>query len=107
MGVRQAKDPSRATWWRSPRLRLDRAVARTVPFFPGDYIASTHELYRVEKLSGDRVLLEDCRNGSLFDLGLHQLAGLRLVKRAHGACDASGRPEPNRTPPGADDRAPA
>jgi hypothetical protein len=39
----------------------------------GDYYHSEHRLFRVERASGTRVLVEDCGNGELFDIRVADL----------------------------------
>jgi hypothetical protein len=34
----------------------------------GDYYHSEHRLFRVEQAHGERVLVEDCASGELFDI---------------------------------------
>lgn len=46
---------------------------------PGDYRATSRELFRVEKIVEDRALVEDCRTGVLVDIGVEELDALRLV----------------------------
>jgi len=47
---------------------------------PGDYVASGGRLYRIEHVRRERVLIEDCGNGDLFDTGLAEVRQLPLVK---------------------------
>jgi hypothetical protein len=49
---------------------------------PGDYYSTDHELYRVERVVDDRVLLEDCMTEALVDMPLEELFDLRPVKRS-------------------------
>jgi hypothetical protein len=46
----------------------------------GDYMASERDLYRVEHVRGQRVLLEDCRSGDLVDIDARELSALELVR---------------------------
>ncbi|HET8673670.1 MAG TPA: hypothetical protein VFL87_08545, partial [Thermoleophilaceae bacterium] len=46
----------------------------------GDYVASERDLYRVEHVRGQRVLLEDCRSGDLVDIDARELCSLELVR---------------------------
>lgn len=48
----------------------------------GDYVASERDLYRVEHVRGQRVLLEDCRSGDLVDIDARELRTLDLVRTA-------------------------
>jgi hypothetical protein len=56
----------------------------------GDYLRSGQALYCVEQLIGKRAVIEDCRNGDLFDIELDQLGRLQLVKPG-----SSARPREN------------
>jgi hypothetical protein len=48
---------------------------------PGDYFCSDSALYRVERVLGDRVLIEDCRTEALIDISFGELMALRPVRR--------------------------
>jgi len=48
---------------------------------PGDYLSSEHELYRVERIQGDRAMLEDCLTEALVDLPIAGLNELNPVRR--------------------------
>jgi len=48
----------------------------------GDYVASERDLYRVEHVRCQRVLLEDCRSGDLVDIDARELGTLELVRTA-------------------------
>jgi hypothetical protein len=48
---------------------------------PGDYLSSEHELYRVERIQGDRAMLEDCLTEALVDLPIAGLNELKPVRR--------------------------
>ncbi|HEX2127608.1 MAG TPA: hypothetical protein VHF58_00145 [Solirubrobacterales bacterium] len=50
---------------------------------PGDYFSTERELYRVERVVGDRVLLEDCRTEALIEVGVDQVLGMKPVNRSH------------------------
>lgn len=50
----------------------------------GDYVCSDRALYRVEQIAGDRILLEDCRDYELLDVGPRQLEELRRVEVSGG-----------------------
>jgi hypothetical protein len=52
----------------------------------GAYLHSAHELYRVEGLTGERALIEDCRSGDLINVSFSELLALEPV-RAAGAPD--------------------
>jgi hypothetical protein len=47
----------------------------------GDYYAGDRELFRVEEIVHDRVLLEDCRTEALIEVAIGELAKLRRVER--------------------------
>ena len=51
---------------------------------PGTYWCSDRELYRIEDLSRDHVLVEECRTGTLLDVPRTYLANLRQVRPARG-----------------------
>jgi hypothetical protein len=51
---------------------------------PGDYLCSERELYRIERVQGDRALLEDCMTEALVDLPIEELNSLTPVRR--GGC---------------------
>jgi hypothetical protein len=51
----------------------------------GAYLHSAQDLYRVEGVSGERALIEDCRSGKLIDVPLSELLRLEPV-RADGRC---------------------
>lgn len=48
---------------------------------PGDYLRSERELYRIERVQGDRALLEDCMTEALVDLPTSELGELKPVRR--------------------------
>jgi hypothetical protein len=48
---------------------------------PGDYLCSERELYRIERVQGDRALLEDCKTDALVDLPISELGELKPVRR--------------------------
>ena len=48
---------------------------------PGDYLSSEHELYRVERIQGERAMLEDCLTEALVDLPISELNELNPVRR--------------------------
>ena len=48
---------------------------------PGDYLCSERELYRIERVQGDRALLEDCVTEALVDLPIQELNSLTPVRR--------------------------
>jgi hypothetical protein len=50
------------------------------PLRIGAYLHSARDLFRVEGLTGDRALVEDCRNGDLIDLPLSELLSLEPVR---------------------------
>jgi hypothetical protein len=49
---------------------------------PGDYLCSERALYRVERMLGDRALIEDCKTESLIDVTIDELLALKPVRRA-------------------------
>lgn len=79
------------------RVRGGSAVAANPPSTqrtrgrprPGDYRATSEDLYRVEEVHRDRVLLEDCRTGVLVDVDLAELDSLRSVPVRSGPGAAS------------------
>jgi hypothetical protein len=58
------------------------------PLSAGDYLHSERELYRIERLLGKRVLVEDCRSGELIEFGPEQLLTLKPVVRTEQASAA-------------------
>lgn len=75
---------------RSERARAPRPMKRKTSLRPGDYVAVEGSLYRVEHVLGDRVLIEDCRNGELFDAAAADVEKARKVKRSVQQVNASG-----------------
>lgn len=49
----------------------------------GAYLHSARDLYRVEVVTGERALIEDCRSGELFDVALSELLSLEPVQQHH------------------------
>ena len=49
----------------------------------GDYFSTARELYCVERVIGDRVLLEDCRTESLIEVGIEQIRAMSPVTPSH------------------------
>lgn len=47
----------------------------------GDYFSTVRELYRVERVMGDRILLEDCRSEALIEVGIEQVLAMDRVNR--------------------------
>lgn len=47
---------------------------------PGEYYSSDTALYRVERVLGDRVLIEDCRTEALIDISIAELTHLNPVR---------------------------
>jgi hypothetical protein len=47
---------------------------------PGEYFADERDLFRVERIFGDRALIEDCRTGVLLDIAVRELLRLRHVE---------------------------
>ena len=52
----------------------------------GDYLCSDSDLYCVEQVGREWVVLEDCRTGTLLDLPMADMAKLRPVTPA--SCQA-------------------
>jgi hypothetical protein len=50
------------------------------PIKIGAYLHSARDLYRVEVVTGDRALIEDCRSGELTDVPLAELLRLDPVE---------------------------
>lgn len=46
----------------------------------GDYYAAERELFRVERILGDRALIEDCRTEVLLDITVRELSRLRRIE---------------------------
>jgi hypothetical protein len=49
---------------------------------PGDYFISDRQLYRVEHIARQRVLIEDCRSGELLDIDRNACVALERLKRS-------------------------
>ena len=49
---------------------------------PGDYLRSERALYRVERVLGDRAVIEDCRTELLIDISVTELLALKPVRPA-------------------------
>jgi hypothetical protein len=45
----------------------------------GDYFSTERELYRVERVIEDRILLEDCRTEALIEVGIEQVLAMKPV----------------------------
>lgn len=58
---------------------------------PGEYRASSRELFRVEDLCGRRAIVENCGTGDLIDVGLEELAALRPI-----TVQGAGKPADDR-----------
>jgi hypothetical protein len=50
-------------------------------FDVGDYLCTERDLYCIVQLGEERAIVEDCRDGELFDLPLVDLLLLRRVRR--------------------------
>ncbi len=74
---RPREDPSAAG--RTASTREGRRVRA------GDYVASERDLYRVEHVRGQRVLLEDCRSGDLVDIDAREVGSLEFVRTSSGS----------------------
>lgn len=48
---------------------------------PGDYLAGDHQMFHIERVNGDRVLVEDCLTYVLIDLPISELSYLHRVVR--------------------------
>ena len=72
----------RATKRRRPRHATTLRV--------GDYVTFEGALYRVEHVLGDRVLIEDCRSGELFDSAAADVEKARKVRRSTQPLSAQG-----------------
>lgn len=62
-----------------------RAAETVTPPVYGGYLCSERDLYCVEAVGPERVLLEDCRTGTLLDVSIADTAKLRPVVPAAGA----------------------
>jgi hypothetical protein len=70
------------------RASKTAAMTRTPPVAGvarGEYLCSQRDLYYVERLGPERVLLEDCRTGTLVDMSIADVERLRPVARARKA----------------------
>lgn len=61
-----------------------RRADRAHELHAGDYVASGGRLYRIEHVRRERVLIEDCGNGDLFDAGVSDVKQLPVVKCCSG-----------------------
>ena len=59
----------------TPTLQPNTGVAVEV----GDYFSTARELYRVERVIGERILLEDCRTECLIEVGVEQVLAMNRV----------------------------
>lgn len=59
-----------------------RLLRRPTTLRVGDYVTFEGALYRVEHVLGDRVLIEDCRSGELFDSAAADVEKARKVRRS-------------------------
>lgn len=67
----------------TPRTEGNTGTACTsVAVEHGDYVCSENHLYYVELVGPERVLLEDCRTGTLLDVSGAAVAELRRVTPA-------------------------
>jgi len=57
-----------------------RTVELTERPEPGEYFAVERDLFRVEGIFDERVLVEDCRTGVLLDIAVAELSRLRRVE---------------------------
>lgn len=68
---------------KTPETATTSRPAGTVsPPARGDYLCSDSDLYYVEQAGPGRVVLEDCRTGTLLDLSITDIAKLRRVTPA-------------------------
>ena len=74
----------RAATRKPPRLK------RKTSLRAGDYVAFDGSLYRVEHVLGDRVLIEDCRSGELFDAAAADVEKARKVRCSERPVSAQG-----------------
>jgi hypothetical protein len=58
---------------------------------PGDYRATSRDLFRIEEIDEDRALVEDCRTGVLVDVDIDELKALRVVTVRSPGRDGSSR----------------
>lgn len=63
---------------------------RRAEFEPGDYFCTDRDLFRVEEVVGDHVLVENCRDGELIDVPCVELRRLRRVEREPAAIAGGG-----------------
>ena len=60
----------------------------------GDYYAAEGELFRVERIFGDRALIEDCCTEMLLDITVRELSRLRRIERRAPAESAESESAP-------------
>jgi hypothetical protein len=53
----------------------------------GDYYYSEDHLYCIEHIYNDRLLIEDCASGELFDIPASYLYGLTPVRSQDARCE--------------------
>ena len=63
-------------------IRAEPAPAPAPKVKRGDYLHSHRELYRVESLDSNRVLLEQCRTNAMVEVSLERLDELQPVRLA-------------------------
>lgn len=61
---------------------LSPAVRPDEPVRPGDYLTDGRELYCVEEVREERLLIEDCRQEALIEIGFDELLKLEPVRRS-------------------------
>jgi hypothetical protein len=64
----------------SPGMLSAESAAPLTAVRPGDYVTTERDLHCVEAIDGASALLEDCRSGSLIEMGLGQVVGLRRIE---------------------------
>jgi hypothetical protein len=58
----------------------------------GDYYHSEHRLYCVEQTNGERILVEDCASGELFDIPASDLDRLTPTRPQGSLSEPSDEP---------------
>jgi hypothetical protein len=63
----------------SKTLEDSSAAIEPEPLVEGTYLCSEIDLFCVECVGPERVLLEDCRTSTLLDVSLAEASGLRRI----------------------------
>lgn len=71
---------------------------RRAEFESGDYFCTDRDLFRVEEVVGDHVLVENCRDGELVDVPCSDLRRLRRVEREAALPPEGGDAEQSGAP---------